>query len=125
MIPSKITQMAEGRAFLGASVHHRPGSKNRLLLKFELSAGSQGVAVTLTCKQCGQRFELDYRMGRPRERCFGCQPVGMRVVSTGRPKQVAWKSEPMPEVLAAVQRDVAEMESAKTSAGIAVLKLAA
>src|SRR5215218_8727329 len=65
-----------------------------------------------TCKQCGGKFEWRYGPGRPRERCFTCQPVGMRVASVApgvRPRRVGWRSSPAPEVLAAVERSVAEL----------------
>jgi hypothetical protein len=39
-----------------------------------------GVIVRRTCKQCRKEFEFGYRRGRPRERCFNCQPLGTRVV---------------------------------------------
>lgn len=31
-----------------------------------------------TCRQCSNQFDLDYRGGRPRERCYSCQPAGTR-----------------------------------------------
>lgn len=51
-----------------------------------------------TCKQCSSDFELDYATGRPRERCFTCQPVGMRVRSSSdpAPRRAVWRSEPAP-----------------------------
>ncbi len=39
-----------------------------------------GVIVRRTCKQGRKEFEFGYRRGRPRERCFTCQPLGTRVV---------------------------------------------
>jgi hypothetical protein len=39
-----------------------------------------GVIVRRTCRQCRKEFEFGYRRGRPRERCFNCQPLGTRVV---------------------------------------------
>jgi hypothetical protein len=33
-----------------------------------------------TCKACSGEFDVDYRRGRPRERCFACQPPGTRMI---------------------------------------------
>jgi|RhiMethySRZTD1v2_1073278.scaffolds.fasta_scaffold22781_7 hypothetical protein len=38
------------------------------------------VARTQTCKSCQRDFLLEYTHGRPRERCYDCQPIGWRVV---------------------------------------------
>ena len=31
-----------------------------------------------TCKTCSNEFDLEYRRGRPRGRCYACQPEGTR-----------------------------------------------
>jgi hypothetical protein len=32
------------------------------------------------CKRCGNEFDLEYSPGRPRERCYICQPEGTRMI---------------------------------------------
>jgi hypothetical protein len=38
------------------------------------------VLMRRICRQCRQEFEFEYGRGRPRERCYGCQPEGTRMV---------------------------------------------
>ena len=78
-----------------------------------------------TCRQCGGQFQLDYRGGRPRERCFDCQPAGMRNVSAGAKRQPAYRTPAQPEVLETYQRYLRDFNAEDTIAGAAVLILAA
>ena len=42
--------------------------------------GRCGVAVRQrTCQMCGESFEVERKRGRPRSRCFDCQPVGWKL----------------------------------------------
>ena len=36
--------------------------------------------VSRACKLCGGVFEVEPGPGRPRSYCFGCEPVGWKVV---------------------------------------------
>ena len=56
------------------------------------------MKVRRTCKSCGDVFGFDYRRGRPRERCFACQPPGLRVV--GAVKSVAGSADSRPALKA-------------------------
>jgi hypothetical protein len=40
------------------------------------------MALIRTCKSCGQEFLLNHHVGRPKERCEACQPVGCRLTKT-------------------------------------------
>ena len=32
------------------------------------------------CRMCDQRFEFEYKTGRPREHCYKCVPAGFKAV---------------------------------------------
>jgi hypothetical protein len=52
-----------------------------LLRELMTEMDTRGIGVMRrTCKRCGNEFEFEYRRGRPRERCWGCQPPGTRMV---------------------------------------------
>ncbi len=90
------------------------------------SISQKGVPpVIRTCKQCGQTFDLDYRGGRPRERCFTCQPVGMRAISSPGGARKGWRSEPAPpSFLEAFERSVRSRGAEDSPEGTLVLMLA-
>jgi hypothetical protein len=37
------------------------------------------------CRQCRREFEFEYGRGRPRERCYSCQPEGTRMIVGRKP----------------------------------------
>lgn len=78
------------------------------------------------CRDCGEDFDLDYRGGRPRERCFTCQPPGLRVVAeaSGEPRRRVWRSSPAPEVLEVCERSVRQRGAEASIAGALLLLLA-
>ena len=45
----------------------------------EMNARGFGV-MRRVCRSCGAVFVFEYSRGRPRERCFVCQPPGTRVI---------------------------------------------
>jgi hypothetical protein len=48
------------------------------------------VTLVRTCKLCGSNFDLEYQIGRPREYCFVCEPVGRKLVKvTAKTAQMA------------------------------------
>ncbi len=121
-----VSRTGAGGVLTKPPTSQRPADCHSISLPgfFSLSA-ERGTPMIRTCKQCGETFDLDYRWGRPRERCFSCQPPGMRAISSPGGARKVWRSDPAPpSFMEAFERSVRARGAERSVEGTLVLRLA-